>query len=419
MTATVAADESAVVSPGSPGTLPALDSMRAVAAVAVLATHASFWGGAYAKAGFGTALARLDVGVAIFFVLSGFLLSRPWLERHARGLPAPSTTRYLWKRVLRIMPVYVLAAAAALLLLPGNSGATPALWLKTLTLTNIYLDDRLPDGLTQMWSLATELAFYLFLPLIMWIALSRRRGQRPSRSRLTSVVVVLVALNGVWLLDLAVRLDSASSLTVLWLPSYLTWFSVGIVLAACFVHVHVHPGSTRSAGSLSRLAPLLQKMGRAPGACWTTGLALFAISATPLAGPSSLTAPTLGEALAKNLLYAATAGILILPCVFAAPSGPFMRLMSMPLLRHLGHISYGVFCVHLVVLELVARSRDMELFAGRTFELFALTLVISLLVSEVLYRLVERPTQRLRDLPSRFRARSVETSSPKAAATKT
>ena len=44
--------------------------------------------------------------------------------------------------------------------------------------------------------------------------------------------------------------------------------------------------------------------------------------------------------------------------------------MSLPSLRHLGRISYGVFCVHLVVLELVARWRDVELFDGRTLELF-------------------------------------------------
>jgi peptidoglycan/LPS O-acetylase OafA/YrhL len=348
-------------------------------------------------------------------VLSGFLLSRPWLDRHARRLPAPPTGRYLWKRLLRILPVYVVAVVAALLLLPGNNGSSPALWVKTLTLSNLYLDDRLPEGLTQMWSLATEVAFYVALPGIMWLALSRRRHGRPSRSRLGTVLAVLVVVNAVWLLDLAERLQGVGTLAPLWLPSFLTWFAVGIALAACSVHLHA--GGGRTAGVLARVTPLLEQLGRTPGVCWTAALALFAVSATPLAGPSTLAAPSLGEALVKNLLYAVVAGLLVLSCVFGPSAGRFIRLMSLPLLRHLGHISYGVFCVHLVVLELVTRQRDMELFEGRTLELFALTLVISLLVAELLYRLVERPALRFKDLRRPRSARSVESSSPNAAAT--
>ncbi len=415
MTAPVAPDETAPAGGRTSTTLPALDSMRAVAAVAVVATHASFWGGAYAEPVFGTSLARLDIGVAIFFVLSGFLLSRPWLERHARRQPAPSTAHYLWKRALRIIPVYVVAVVAALTLLPGNSGAPPSLWAKTLLLGNIYVDDRLPDGLTQMWSLAVEVAFYLVLPGVMWLALSRRRRGTPSRSRLGAVLVTLVLVNVVWVLDLSARLDWGGSLTGLWLPSFLTWFSVGMLIAACFVHTH-READDAAVGSTT-VASVLRQMGLTPGVCWTAGLALFAISATPVAGPASLTAPTLGEAMTKNLLYAITAGLLILPAVFADPGGRFIRVMSTPFLRHLGHISYGVFCVHLVILELVARWRGIELFEGRTVELFATTLVISLAVSEVLYRLVERPAMRLRNLGMPPGVSSTDSKTPKAAAT--
>src|ERR1700710_1458209 len=250
--------------------------MRAIAAVAVIATHASFWGGAYAQHVFGNALARLDIGVAIFFVLSGFLLSRPWFERHARRLPAPSAPRYLWKRGLRIIPVYVLAVVAALTLLPGNNGATPALCVKSLLLSNIYVDDHLPDGLTQMWSLATEVAFYLVLPGLMWLALSRRRRGAPARSRLGVVVVVLVLVNVVWVLYLAVRLDWGGSMIGLWLPPYLTWFSVGMALAACFVRVQGQPQDA-PVGS-TRVASTLRQMGLPPGARWTVALALFALA---------------------------------------------------------------------------------------------------------------------------------------------
>ncbi|GEP32856.1 acyltransferase [Nocardioides szechwanensis] len=401
--------------PNAPATFPALDTMRAIAAIAVLATHASFWGGAYAQPVFGTALARLDIGVAIFFVLSGFLLARPFLSRHARGRPAPSTGRYLWKRALRILPVYVVAVVTALVLLPGNDGAGPTTWVKTLLLGNIYVDGGLPDGLTQMWSLSTEVAFYLVLPVLMWVALSRGRSGAASASRVGTLVGVLVLVNMAWVLDLAARLDLEGATPALWLPSYLTWFSVGIVLAAC--GVHLDQGGADGAGGWSRFAVAVREMGRLPGVCWTAGLAIFAIAATPIAGPSTLIAPTLGEALAKNLLYAAAAGLLILPGIFADPGGRYVRVLSLPLLRHLGHISYGVFCMHLVILELVARWLDLELFRGRTLELFAVTLALSLLVAELLYWLLERPAMRLKDL-SRPGSRSTESSTPKATATR-
>ena len=406
---------SAIVDSAAPrvaeSTLPALDSMRAVAAIAVLATHASFWGGAYGRSEFGTALARLDIGVAIFFVLSGFLLSRAWLDRHARGMRGPRAPHYFWKRALRIIPVYVLAVVAALLLLPDNEDAGPGVWLKTLTMTNLYVDDHLPHGLTQMWSLATEVAFYLVLPALMWVVLSRRRDAQPSSGVIWPAMICLGLLNALWLLALAPALESAAPLSALWLPSYLSWFGVGLVLAECHVQVH-----RAQPGEVSRIAVMLQQMGRSPGVCWTAGLALFAISATPIAGPSSLTAPTLGEALIKNLLYAAISGLLVLPCVFAHPKGGFQRVMSNRFLRHLGHISYGVFCFHLVILELVARGREMDLFEGRTFELFAITLLITLVVSDLVYRLVERPLLRFKDLP-RGRGRSTQSDSARPAAT--
>jgi peptidoglycan/LPS O-acetylase OafA/YrhL len=411
VTTTVGADEVTTRAQAGARTFPALDTLRAVAALAVLSTHAAFWSGAYTQQVWGTALARLDVGVAVFFVLSGFLLSRPWLVRHRDGLPPPATGRYLWKRALRIVPVYMVSVVAALVLLPGNQEATPATWVKTLLLANIYVDDTLPEGLTQMWSLATEVAFYLVLPALMWLALRRSRSANPVASRLGVVVGLLVLVNVLWLMDLSVRLDSGGSMIRLWLPSYLTWFSVGLVLAACEVR---HAGGT---GRSDRLAGVVRQLGTSPGLCWAAAGALLAIAATPIAGPADLTAPTLGAAMTKNLLYAAIAAFVILPGVFARPNGWYNRALSHPAPRHLGHISYGIFCVHLFLLELIAEWRGIELFGGRGLELFLLTLVAAVCLSELLYRAVERPFMRLRDLPPPW-SRSAAARAPSVNATK-
>lgn len=372
---------------------PVLDSLRAGAAIAVLGTHAAFWAGDYTEPVWGWALARLDIGVAVFFVLSGFLLSLAWLERHRAGLPAPSVGRYLWKRALRLVPVYVLTVVAAFTLLPGGDGAGPGEWAESLLLADIYVDDQLPDGLTQMWSLATEVAFYLVLPVLMWVALPKRGRGTNGRDRLGVVVLAMAVTTVVWLLDLSVRLDGGDTMIRLWLPSYLTWFAVGLVLAWTVTRAR-YPGR----GGTDRLTALVQELGRSPGLCWLSAAALFAIAATPVAGPADLTPSTLGSALTKNLLYATIAGLVVLPGVFAPTGGRFARALSHPLPRHLGDLSYGIFCIHLVLLELVTQWRDMPLFGGRGLELFALTLLASLVVAEVLHRVVERPSQRLRNV---------------------
>src|SRR5688572_16339952 len=87
----------------------AVEGLRAAAALLVVLTHVAYWTG-YVNAGFlGGLASRGDLGVAVFFVLSGFLLSRPWLEAAFRGDPAPDARRYAVHRAARLLPGYYLA----------------------------------------------------------------------------------------------------------------------------------------------------------------------------------------------------------------------------------------------------------------------------------------------------------------------
>jgi len=369
---------------------PVLDTLRAIGALAVLTTHTAFNSGDYVRHGvWGTLLSRLDVGVAVFLVLSGFLLARPYLARAAAVLPRPSAGPYYWKRLLRIYPVYVVTVVIALGLLPANEGVGPVGWLRTLLLADSYTSDRLPHGLTQMWSLAVEAAFYVVLPGLMLVAVGRGRQLRPGR--VAVVLSLLVALGCWWNLSLAVRVDDfAAGVPMMWLPAYLTWFAVGIGLALAHVlHQTAAPG---------KVLRLLTTAGAMPGVCWTLVAGLMLAAATPLAGPSLLFVATAGESLTKHLLYALVGGLVVVTGVFGRPDGRYARVMSMPLLRHLGHISFSTFCIHLLVLQLVMAFRGYDLFDGHGLQIWTLTLVLSLLASEILYRLVEKPGMRLKDL---------------------
>ena len=88
--------------------VPALTGLRAVAALLVVSTHAAFATGYLNHGYLGAVYARLEIGVAIFFVLSGFLLFRPWVRAAAAGQPSPSLTRYARHRFRRVVPAYAL-----------------------------------------------------------------------------------------------------------------------------------------------------------------------------------------------------------------------------------------------------------------------------------------------------------------------
>lgn len=364
---------------------PGLDTLRAVAAIAVVATHTSFWTGQYGKGLLGAATARLDIGVAFFFVLSGFLLGRPFIAAMADRRPLPGAGRYFWKRALRIVPLYLLVVIVAMLALDDNRGAGPGTWIANLTMTQLYVTGLLPAGLTQMWSLTTEVAFYLVLPGLMTIFLRTACRDGWSSRRLMTGLGVMTAITVAWLIWIAPLRTGAGQ----WLPAYLSWFAVGLALAVISVDVAAH------GRGWERLTALAHQ----PGTCWVIAGALFVIVATPIGGPILLEAPSPGAAVAKNLIYATVAGMIVLPSVLGPSRGTrYADVLAWRPLRHVGHISYGIFCIHLLVIHGVTHALGYPLFTGSGWLVLGITLAVTLVLSEIAYRLVERPAMRLKNV---------------------
>lgn len=364
-------------------TFPALDTLRFVGAFGVLVTHVAFQTGQYDSSVRGTFLARLDCGVALFFVLSGFLLSRPFLSRMARGAVLPHVGFYAWKRALRIVPVYVLTVVLVLALMPPSRGPFWPRWVENLTMTTIYTSHDLPQGLTQMWSLATEVAFYAALPLLMLLVARTacRRGWRPVP--IMAILVTLCGVNVTWLST--VDLGSHHSL---WLPAFLSWFSAGIALAVISVDM------TQS--DPHRWSKAVARLGSTPLSCFVFAAAIILVASTPVAGPTFGEIPTTGQAVVKNLLYTAFAVFIVLPGVFGDPDAPSLRAIAWSPLRYLGRISYGLFCIHLLVLYAVFKGRDIEFFTGHFVEVLVLTTIGSVAAAALIHVVVESPVDRLR-----------------------
>jgi peptidoglycan/LPS O-acetylase OafA/YrhL len=158
--------------------LDALDGVRAIAAYLVIGTHVGFnTGRSLDNSPVAPFLARMDFGVTLFFLLSGFLLYRPYaIAAFGRAAP-PATLPFWWRRLLRIVPAYWIAIAITLTVLTRRP-ASGSDWASYLTLTQTYDGHDVDPNLTQMWTLAVELGFYAALPILARIAapIARRIG---------------------------------------------------------------------------------------------------------------------------------------------------------------------------------------------------------------------------------------------------
>jgi peptidoglycan/LPS O-acetylase OafA/YrhL len=352
--------------------VPSLTGIRALAAMLVVGTHAAYTTGKYTHGFVGLVYARLEIGVPIFFALSGYLLFGPWVKAAAAGTTGPSLRRYAWHRVRRIMPAYVVTVLAAYLIYhfrDGGPNPGHTWWglFRNMTLTQIYTDNYgyalLHQGLTQMWSLAVEVAFYVALPLLAYllmVVLCQRRW-RPG--------LLLAGLGGLFLVSpawlvLVHTTDFLPDGAKLWLPGYLGWFVGGMaltVLAALGVRVH---------GFVA--VPL--------------ALICYVIVCTPIAGEPQTSPTGLAQALVKSAFYAAIATLLVAPLALG-DSGWYSKLLASPPMVWLGEISYEIFLVHLVVMEVsMTVVLHWIVYTGNTATLFAVTMALSIPVAWVLHR---------------------------------
>ena len=133
------------------------------------------------------------MGVAFFFVISGFLLYRPFLAARFAGRPGPRVRDYARRRVLRIVPAYWVALTV-LAATVGLCGVfTGDWWVYYGFLQNTRLSTTL-CGIGAAWSLAIEASFYVALPIWAWLMARLQRG-RPARTMVRIEVAALLAIS--------------------------------------------------------------------------------------------------------------------------------------------------------------------------------------------------------------------------------
>ena len=356
--------------------LAGLDGVRGLAILLVLAIH--FLGmrtpqgrGQYLlvkAAGYGM------LGVDLFFVLSGFLITGLLLD--GRTEPRPLRNFYA-RRVLRIFPLYFGVLVACFLVLPLSISFPPAfaavrthqVWLWTFTsnlFTAIHGSWTSLNYLSHFWSLAIEEHYYLLWPLVV-LAVQPRTLER------ISIGVVAGAL----LLRIGLALGGMSELSI-------------SVLTPCRI-------DTLSAGGLlalwarrpSGLAPLVERSGRA-----ALGLGALVLLLSLWCSVIALGLPVLHQI--RNSLYALLFAALLL--VSLGPrSSPVARAFQSPVLGFFGKYSYGLY-VYSGIWTWIFLEKDLD---GRLDALLgnhaltiavhgALGVTLSLLIAVASYQLYER-----------------------------
>ncbi|MDL9946613.1 acyltransferase [Gordonia sp. ABSL11-1] len=378
--------------------------MRALAAIGVLTTHVAFQTRAVELPVLGPVLGRLDLAVALFFGLSGFLLWRPWVAAAHGAAPTPSVRRYLTHRFVRIWPAYLVVVVLVLTLLPDAKNADLTVWAANLTLTQVFVPLSLTAGLTQMWSLSVEVAFYALLPVIGWALLRLRVDRRidhrvdhrvggPTSAdesgraawRIPALVALgVVSLGWAWVamvLPVAAGVEPKN-----WVFGHLPWFVAGLVLAELVgaIELDDHRPVARWVRVVARVGAHRVWMGIAL-------VSAYALACTPLAGPTGLGALAPWQFAVKMVLGAICGFALLAPLVLSAR--PFRVLTSRVMLA-LGRWSYGIFIWHLAVLAVVFPLFGILPFNGDFLVVWAITLGLTTGVSAASYAFIEEPARR-------------------------
>jgi peptidoglycan/LPS O-acetylase OafA/YrhL len=320
------------------GRFPLLDSMRAIAFLCVFVAHAGFFAGFAAD---GSTLrpfiARLDVGVRIFFLISAFLLYRPYVAARVSGEQPPLLRAYAWRRFLRVAPPYWLALCVIGLWLGAPGVFTWAHAPLYFGFAHVYtLDTLTVSGLPQAWSLCVEAAFYLFLPLYAALLRPLRGGLRTELLAAAAVFCVGLAYK-LWVFWMGPLSEPSLLPWHFALPEYIDYFAIGMALAAV---------SVARPSALGLLA-------RRPWLAWLGAVVLFVVVSKGI-GLSGGVHDDVTEAryLARHYLYGAIAALLLLPAVFGDPSvGLIRRLLAWRPLLWVGLVSYGAYLYHFAVLE--------------------------------------------------------------------
>jgi peptidoglycan/LPS O-acetylase OafA/YrhL len=355
--------------------VPGLDGLRGIAVLAVMLFHA---GVQWTEGGL--------LGVDVFFVLSGFLVTSLLLSEHART--GTVKLRQFWaRRARRLLPgLFVLLAGVCAYARWASAGTSPAQirgdafstlayvanWHYITAGQNYFERYAPPSPLLHTWSLAVEEQFYLIWPLVVLLVLKhfgrRTLGWTAAFLAMSSAAVcAALYLNGASVNRLYYGTDTRAQAIM-----------IGAVLAVLVPMSKDRPLS----GNSSRLVGVLGIAG--------AGIVAYSLHAVQGTGPYLYEGGFLVVALSTAAVVAVTVD---------RPHTLLSRVLSWRPLRYTGRISYGLYLYHWPIFLVLTYPRT----GLSHIPLLVLRFVVTFMVADLSYRLIETPIRTRQPLVIRWR----------------
>jgi peptidoglycan/LPS O-acetylase OafA/YrhL len=333
--------------------VPALDGLRGMAALMVVVSHVSnstgLWGNLLGNGGG-------QVGVMIFFVLSGYLIGALYLGQ-------PFTLANVWeygvRRVARVVPAFYALLSLALILRAVSDLTGWNLTIYPVTLEQSVAHYALLSGIGVFWTIPVEMHFYAVFVAAWWLY---------SRSSLAMIAAAVLVIVVYWSLPVQVPQDPRT------LPYYLVFFLVGLLISRVVAMRDVYPsGPLPILAGLGFFLPFLLYPNVYAG--------LFGRSDWLLSGDL--------QQMWHDPRYPIAAGL----CLVAAVRSPFIKAaLSRREMIYLGKISYSVYLLHFPVIELLLRFTSLSI---HPMSFLVVTLVLTGCAASISYLLVEQPGSKL------------------------
>ncbi|WP_297007400.1 acyltransferase family protein [uncultured Corynebacterium sp.] len=394
------AEDPTPVKPLKPGRIrrvPGLDGLRGIAVLAVVIYHF-----------FGDALPGGFLGVDIFFVLSGFLITA-LLVRELGANGRISLKEFWRRRARRIIPasVTVLVVATAVAGFIGGDvqvGLVPQFlgslffannWVQ-ISQSHSYFADTTPQIFMHYWSLAIEEQFYVLWPLIflglLWVARRIGRGDTSGDRvfHLPALFATVAGLASLLVMILLYNPDEDPSRVYFGTDTHAFGLLAGVVLALL-----VTTASPKAVDSWPLLSPtsaagMPTTRSRLTGvAAWTLGsLSFLGLIAMLVLLPDTSPVTYRGGLLGASLLTVAVMMTVL------RDAGPVAFLLRIRPLRYFGERSFSLYLWHWPVIVFLKALFNEPGDEKPVWLLGLIAVVISMLLSEASYRFVENPLRR-------------------------
>lgn len=369
---------------------PALHGLRVIAILSVIQYHVTWVISTFPDIGLNQSFLdgslSIFFGMDCFFVLSGFLIGSI-LQRSLDTSGTQNIRRFYLRRIFRTFPSYWIVLTILAFGFPLTEAQHAHLIYEYTYLTNFAPLGRTDIVMFWGWSLSLEEQFYLTVPLLFWLL-----------TKLPSDKTRIAFLGALTLSALFVRM-------------YVYWDGRPFTDLRLYDTLYFRTGTRYDAIVAGILLAIVEaRFGQQLGRWLERPLHRAALGVPALGCCWLLLRPDLFGAEYEQIVHLFTWGtvtslmyLLIVPMILHGGEGWLVRFLSMPIWRSLATVGYGVYLVHIplidhVAMPIVLALRAQEVSMAYVWPLaFVLVTVLSFVVGYVLHVLVEKPSLRMRE----------------------